>query len=402
MNKNEETFTLKVLLVVFLILQIITVFFLNERISELQKTIESQAGHIAEIKYQLSQIRSEVTLIESELQFFPVPMQESFTEIYDKVKDSVVVIQGKLLQHTIFGEEYVSVQGSGFLYNYSGNIVVITNNHVIDGCINITISFLSGDAYEANIIGKDPYSDVAILSLKAPPQRLKPLILASSSSLKVGQPVIAVGSPFGLAGSMTVGVVSQLGRAISESATGGYLIADVIQISVPINPEDSGGLLLNMIGEVVGITTAIVKNSQGVGFAIPSDTLLREIPYLIKGEQYPHPWLGVKGVDINLDIAKAMNINITYGWLIVDVVSGSPAEKAGLKGGNRIIQIGGTRIKIGGDIIIMINGTRIRNGNDLSTYLERNTRPNQQVQVTIIRSGQQMNVTITLGTRPSD
>ncbi len=402
MNKNEEIFTLKVLLVVFLILQIITVFFLNERISELQRTIESQTGHIAEIRYQLSQIRSEVTLIESELQNFPVPMQESFTEIYDKVKDSVVVIQGKLIQHTIFGEEYISVQGSGFLYNYSGDIVVITNNHVVDGCINITVSFLSGETYEANIIGKDPYSDVAILSLKAPPQRLKPLILASSSSLKVGQPVIAVGSPFGLAGSMTVGVVSQLGRAISESATGGYLIADVIQISVPINPGNSGGPLLNMIGEVVGITTAIVKNSQGVGFAIPSDTLLREIPYLIKGKQYPHPWLGVKGVDMNLDIAKAMNINITYGWLIVEVTSGSPAEKAGLKGGNRIVQIGGTRIKIGGDVIIMINGTRIRNGDDLSTYLERNTRPNQQIQVTIIRSGQQMNVTVTLGTRPSD
>jgi len=272
---------------------------------------------------------------------------------------------------------------------------------VVEGALNITVSFLNGDTYPAKIIGKDPYSDLAILSIEAPVSELKPVVIASSSSLKVGQPVIAVGSPFGLAGSVTTGVISQLGRSMSESATGGYLIADVIQISTPINPGNSGGPLLNMLGEVVGITTAIIQNSQGVGFAIPSDTILRELPYLIRGEEYPHSWLGVKGVDMNFDIAKAMNVNVTYGWLIVEVLPNSPAERAGLKGGTRTAYIDGLQVKIGGDIIVMINGTRIRNGDDLSTYLERNTCPGQNIQITVIRSGKAVNVTLKLGVRPS-
>lgn len=180
---------------------------------------------------------------------------------------------------------------------------------------------------------------------------------------------MAVGDPFGLAGSMTTGVISQLGGAISESDTGGYLIADVIQTSAPIIPGNSGGPLFNMLGEVVGVTTAIVQDSQGVGFAIPSDTILRELPYLIEGEKYPHPWLGVKGVNMNFDIAKAMNLDVTYGWLIVEVESNSPAEKTGLWEGTEVVQIDAVSIRIGGDMVVMINGARIRNGDDLSTYL---------------------------------
>jgi len=400
MSENNNISIMKSLLVLSLILFLGSVSFLGFTIKELQQTIERKNGQIAELNNQLSQIRNELSWLKEKVQNISIPQTLSYTEIYEKIKDSVVVIRSKIVRQTFFGREYVNVQGSGFIYNYSGTIIVITNNHVIEGASNITISFLNGNTYPAQIIGRDPYSDLAVLSTTAPIFELKPAVIVSSSSLKVGQPVIAVGNPFGLAGSLTTGVISQLGRSMSESATGGYLIADVIQISTPINPGNSGGPLLNMFGEVIGITTAIIQNAQGVGFAIPSDTILRELPYLVKGEKYLHPWLGAKGTDMSFDIARAMGVNVTYGWLIVKVLPNSPAEKAGLKGGSQTVLIDGLRVKIGGDIIIMINGTRIRNGDDLSTYLERNTRPGQKIQITVIRSGQTMNVILELGVRP--
>jgi len=402
MNENERSdiFTLKVLLVISIILCFGTVSFLFFTINGLENTINKQNEQILDLKKEISQVSEKLSFLEEKIQNVSSSSVLPFSEIYSKVKDSVVVIQGKVVRETFFGKEYGSVQGSGFIYNYSGEIIVITNNHVVNEALNITVSFLNGETYPAEVIGRDPYSDLAVLSMEAPSSALKPLIITSSSSLKVGQPVIAVGSPFGLEGSMTTGVISQLGRTLRETATAGYLIADVIQISTPINPGNSGGPLLNMLGEVVGITTAIVQNSQGLGFAIPSDTILRELPYLVKGEEYPHPWIGVRGIDMNFDIAKAMKLNLSYGWLIVEVLPNSPAEKAGLRGGTEVKYIDGASVKIGGDLIIMINGARIRNGDDLSTYLERNTQPHQSIQITVIRSGQMLNVTLTLGVRP--
>jgi len=400
MNEHNVS-TLKILLVFSLILYLGTVSFLGFTIKELEKTINEESRQIANLNDQLSQMRSELSYLKEKIQNVSSQQAVSYSGIYEMIKDSVVVIRGKIVRQTFLGEEYANVQGSGFVYNYSGTIIIITNNHVVEGASNLTVSFLNGNTYPAEIIGKDPYSDLAILSTEAPISEFKPVKIASSSTLKVGQNVIAIGNPFGLTGSFTTGVISQLGRSMSESATGGYLIADIIQISTPINPGNSGGPLLNMLGEVIGITTAIIQNSQGVGFAIPSDTILRELPYLIKGEEYPHPWLGVKGIDMNFDIAKAMNVNVTYGWLIVEVLPNSPAEKAGLKGGAKTAYIDGLQVKIGGDIIIMINGTRIRNGDDLSTYLERNTHPGQNIQITVIRSGKAVNVILKLGVRPS-
>jgi len=394
--------TLKILLIFSLIVYLGSISFVGFTINDLRNTVREQRMRITSLNDQVSQMRNELSHLKNEIQNLSShPSAFSFSEIYEMIKDSVVVVRGKIVTQTIFGREYGEVQGSGFVYNYSGTVIIITNNHVVERALNITVSFLNGDAYPAKVIGRDPYSDLAVLSIETPISELKPVVIASSSSLKVGQPVIAVGSPFGLAGTVTTGVISQLGRSISESATGRYLIADIIQISTPINPGNSGGPLLNTFGEVIGITTAIIPNAQGVGFAIPSDTILRELPYLIRGEMYPHPWLGVSGIDMNFELAKAMNVNVTYGWLIIDVLPGSPAERAGLKGGTRTAYIDGLKIKIGGDIILMINGTRIRNGDDLSTYLERNTRPGQIIQVTVMRSGRIVNVTLKLGVRPS-
>ena len=397
---EHDISNLKILLVFSLILYLGSVSFLGFTIKSMERAINEENKQIAVLNNKLSQMNSELSRLKESIQNFSFQGGLSYTEIYEMIKDSIVVIRGKIVRQTFFGREYADVQGSGFVYNYSGTLIVITNNHVVEGALNITVSFLNGNTYPARVIGRDPYSDLAVLSTEAPISELKPAIIASSSSLKVGQPVIAVGNPFGLTGSVTTGVISQLGRSMSESATGGYPIADVIQISTPINPGNSGGPLLNMFGEVIGITTAIIPNAQGVGFAIPSDTILRELPYLIKGEKYPHPWLGAIGVDMSFEIAKAMKVNVTYGWLILKVLPNSPAEKAGLKGGNQTVYIDGMQVKIGGDIIVMMNGTRIRNGDDLSTYLERNTHPYENIQITVIRSGKPVNITLTLGVRP--
>lgn len=261
---------------------------------------------------------------------------------------------------------------------------------------------MNGNAYSATVLGSDRYADLAVVDVNAPEQEFKPLPMVSSSlTLKVGDPVIAIGNPFGLTGSMTVGVVSQMGRTITEETTGGYSIANIIQFDAPINPGNSGGPLLNNKGQVVGVTTAIVQDSQGLGFAVPSSTILREIAWLINTGSYTrHSWLGISGTDMNYDIAQAMGINKTYGWLIVEVFSGSPAQAAGLRGGTRQVQIGGNTVTVDGDVIIAMNGTRIVNGDALSAYLEEYTLPDQTIILTVIRSGAQVNIVLTLGTRP--
>jgi S1-C subfamily serine protease len=326
----------------------------------------------------------------------------SLPQLYEQIKESIVVIQGVIVQYDIFHRAYYTqVQGSGFVYNFAGQMVIITNYHVVNDAISITITFINGNGYAATILGSDPYADLAVLSINAPLSECKPIEITTSSTLKVGDPVIAVGTPYGLAGSMTTGIVSALGRTITEEMTGSYAIADVIQTSAPINPGNSGGPLLNYLGQVVGITTAIVSDSQGLGFAIPSSTILREIGSLAtKGFYDEHSWLGASGTDVTYEIAAKMNVSVTYGWLITNVVSGGPAEKAGLHGGTLQVQITGNTVTVGGDIIIFFNGTCIVNGDDLSTYLEKYTLSGQKIKVTIVRNSQTMTIEVELGTRP--
>jgi S1-C subfamily serine protease len=205
---------------------------------------------------------------------------------------------------------------------------------------------------------------------------------------------------------MTTGIVSAMGRTITEEMTGSYPIANVIQTSAPINPGNSGGPLLDYQGRVIGITTAIVSDSQGLGFAIPSSTILREIGSLITTGSYnQHPWLGATGTDMTYEIAEAMNGNVTYGWLIAQITADGPAATAGLRGGTEQVTIIGESVTIGGDIIIAINATyweaRIRGIDDLSTFLEEHTLPDQTIYVTIERNGQTMILPVILGTRPS-
>jgi S1-C subfamily serine protease len=367
----------------------------------------TMSGSISDLQNQVSALQGEVLNLQStpivsdQNSTYFVGENASLAPLYAEVKDSVVVIRGLTVQYDVFGRAYYSqAQGSGFVYNFTGQMVIITNYHVVQDALNVTVTFINGNGYEATVLGSDPYADLAVLSANASQSEYKPLEIVSSSQLDVGDPVVAVGGPYGLAGSMTTGIVSALGRTITDE-TSNYPIANVIQTSTPINPGNSGGPLLNYEGQVVGITTAIVSNSQGLGFAIPSSVILREINSLITDGTYDqHPWLGASGTDMTYEIAKTMNVNETYGWLIAQVASGGPADDAGLQGGTRQVTVDGQSIIIGGDIIIALSGTRITGTDDLSTFLEEHTLPGQTINVTIIRNDQEMTLPLKVGTRP--
>ena len=303
----------------------------------------------------------------------------SLTKIYQGVKDSVVLIQGKTSSGT--------VQGSGFVYDFEGSPVVLTNYHVVQDTTGLSVTFSNGNGFSAKVLGTDPYSDLAVVSVNnAPATEFKPVTIVSSSTLNVGESVIAIGNPYGLVGSLTTGTVSALGRTITEDTAQGYAIANIIQTSTPINPGNSGGPLLNAVGNVVGITTAIVSDSQGLGFAIPSNTILREISALVTtGTYHGHSYLGVTGQDMNYDTAQQTGASVTYGWKIATVVSGGPSDG---------------KLNVD-DIIIALNNQTIRNNDDLASYLEEHTLPGDNLAITVIRGSTQQNVNVVLEERPT-
>ena len=397
-QKPKATHFLTILLVTIVIASLVAggligYLMASEQINDLQKRVSTLQNQLVNLPP-----NQNVTYIFGN--------NTSLSELYEEVEDSVVTVQGVIEQTSILGTSYTEVQGSGFVYNFTGQMVIITNYHVITGAVNITVTFIDGNGYAATVLGSDGYADLAVLSINAPQSEYKPIEIASSSTLQVGDPVVAIGTPLGYVGSMTSGIVSALNRSITVDWSN-YPIADCIQTSAPINPGNSGGPLINYLGEVVGITSygaidpSTGELAQGLGFAIPSNTILREIGSLVDTGSYDqHPLLGAEGIDMTYEIAEAMDTNTTYGWLITQVVGGEPAANAGLLGGNRTAIIDGESVTIGGDIIIAINGSRITNFDDLSAYLEEFTSPGQTINVTIVRNNQSMNVTVTLGKRP--
>jgi S1-C subfamily serine protease len=364
----------------------------------LESEMSDLESQINDLEYQFIKEKSSVKNFTEYSYYFN---ESSLASIYNEVKDSIVVISAISSYKTFFDEFEYEVQGSGFIYEFDGECVIITNNHVVSDVSDIVITFSNGNSYPGDLIGSDAYSDLAVLSVEALPEELKPLEIKCSQSLKVGEPVIAVGNPRGLDNTMTTGIISQTGRTIKESDTGGFLIADVIQTDVAINPGNSGGALLNYNGEVIGITTAIIQDSEGLGFSIPSNTILKEIPDLVKNGLYiNHSYLGVSGADMSYSIAKAMNVDMTYGWLVVDVEENSPADKADLQKGDELVEINDKNMVVGGDIIISIDGDRIVDGDALLSYLERYTKPDQLITLTVIRDNEQIDVEVELGRRP--
>jgi S1-C subfamily serine protease len=331
---------------------------------------------------------------------------KSFTpvQIYASASQGVVTIQGVVRDTTI--DTYPNgtltpILGTGFVVVYGGQDYIITNYHVIDGLLDTTVTFSNGDSFPAKVVGSDAYSDLAIVSVNASQSEYHPLQLGSSDLLQVGETVVAIGNPYGLSNTITVGIVGQLGRALQLDTLGSYAIPNTIQFSAPVNPGNSGGPLIAPDDTVVGITSAAVTDSTGLGFAIPSSTITREMPSLIKyGKYNKHPYLGVGLISMTYQLAQAIGTNVTYGLLIESVVPGGPASAAGLKGGTQNVTIQQQEYIIGGDVIVSINGQRVTDYDSFSSYLEEHAVAGQTIQLGIIRNGQYMTIPVLLGTRP--
>ncbi len=308
-------------------------------------------------------------------------------------------------QPTPQAPQYQQGAGSGFVWDKQGHIV--TNNHVVDGADKIQVTFSDGTTVPAQVVGTDPDSDLAVIKTDVTADRLQPIAVADSTQAKVGQLAIAIGNPFALEGTMTVGIVSALGRSLptSEDVTQGpsYTIPDIIQTDAPINPGNSGGVLVDDQGHLIGVTAAIespVGTNAGIGFAIPSAIVRKVVPALIETGRYEHPRLGISGTDLTLDLAQAMELKPDQrGALVVDISPDSAADKAGLHGSDRNVEIDGQQIRVGGDVIVAIDNQTVKEFDDLVVYLARNTEVGQTVTLTILRQGQEQQVEVTLEAR---
>ena len=321
-------------------------------------------------------------------------------ELFEKSEEGVVKIKVVRigLQGTVQGD--ISGMGSGFVYDNLGHI--ITNAHVVDGADKATVTFLDGSQYNAEIIGKDKFTDIAVIKVSEKPRLLHPLEIGDSSLLQVGEQVAAIGNPFGLSGSMTSGIVSQIGRLIAAQDSG-FSIPDVIQTDAAINPGNSGGPLLNMRGQVIGINTAIQSISGefvGIGFAVPSNTVSKIVPTLIEEGKYPHPWIGISGKDIDPDLARVLDLKQAKGFLVITVVDGSPADKAGLKGVSQTQIINGEEYPADGDIIIWVDDKEVRKISDILIHLQREKSVGDEMVLGILRDGDFMHLTLKLVERP--
>ncbi|MGC1931138.1 MAG: trypsin-like peptidase domain-containing protein [Candidatus Nitrosopolaris sp.] len=336
------------------------------------------------------------------------PIQSlSLTAIFKQVENSVVQITSRVsnpnMQIIINGDPLESQStrlGSGFVYDKQGHI--ITNNHVVGNAKTVDVTFVDGNSYTAKVIGTDPFSDIAVIQITDDfsAENVVPLIIANSSSLQVGQQIVAIGNPFGLSDTMTAGIVSQMGRLLPNPGTG-FSTPNAIQTDAAINPGNSGGPLLNIQGQVVGINTAISSATgefSGIGFAIPSNTIIREVQGLIKNGCYSHPWLGIAGGVITPDIAQSAGLPRNYKGVVVgSVQSGSPAEKAGLQG---VTQNDVSNTQQVGDIITGIDGHPLRSIDDLINYIDVHKSVGDNVMLTVNRHDLIMNLNIVLQARP--
>ena len=291
--------------------------------------------------------------------------------------------------------------GSGFVVDTEGHIV--TNNHVVEGARRIQVRFSDETEAEAEVVGTDPHTDLAVIKVDVPAAMLHPVELGESDTLRVGQRAIAIGNPFGFERTVTTGIISALGRVLRQIS--GFSLPNLIQTDAAINPGNSGGPLLDSRGKVIGVNTIIFTRSgfsSGVGLAIPVNTVKRVVPELIENGHFAHPRLGIRGYSINAELAEALDLPVDRGVLVGEAIRNGPSSKAGLRGGQREVLVEGfiEPISAGGDIIIAINDTEIQSMDDLITYLE-STVVGQEVELTIIRDGDEKRLTVELDERPN-
>lgn len=339
--------------------------------------------------------------------------------IYERVSPSVVSVQAvkavEDFEHPALPEGVPTPEfpdepfrqegeGSGIVVDTQGHIV--TNNHVVADTTELLVTLYDGTTLPAIVVGVDPDSDLAVIKVDAPPESLRPITWGNSDKVRVGQRAVAIGNPFGYENTLTSGIISGLSRSLPAITR--YRIPDIIQTDAAINPGNSGGPLLNSQGEVIGVNSAIVPNFNalgersflGVGFAIPANLAQRVVPVLIEKGEYAHPWIGFRGMDVLPEIAAAMDLPEASGALVIGVIPDSPADDAGLRGGDREVQVFGQPITVDGDVIVVIDDFEVRRFDDILSYLSRRGEVGQAVELTIIRDGEMQMVTVTLGERP--
>ena len=316
----------------------------------------------------------------------------SLIDIFEKSEESIV-------QVSVLRGESDGGMGSGFVYSDEG--YVITNQHVIQDAQKVMITFLDGEAYIGNVVGSDRDLDIAVVKVEPTNTYLQPIKIGDSSELKVGEKIAAIGNPFGLSGSMTAGIVSQMGRLLPQETV--YSIPDVIQTDAAINPGNSGGPLINMKGEVVGINTAIQSATgefSGIGFAVPSNTVKKVVPVLIENGEFKHPWMGISGTDVDPELAEVRELKSSKGFLVVSVIEGSPAETAGLLGVTETEERDGREFALDGDIILSIDGETVRKISDILVHLQREKSVGDEMILSVNRNGEMLELTMILEERP--
>jgi 2-alkenal reductase len=313
-------------------------------------------------------------------------------DVYARVSPAVVCITAPQR----FGE----CIGSGFIIDTEGHIV--TNDHVATAARQLLVSLADERTVPAELVGTDPGSDLAVLRIDVPGDELTVAELGDSATIQVGQRAIAIGNPFGLERTVTTGVVSSLGRTLARTDSN-FQIAELIQTDAAVNPGNSGGPLLDSAGRVIGVNTAIASttgSNSGVGFAVPVDIVKRVVPALMETGSYRHPWIGISGRSISPELVEAARLPVEIGVLIFTVEPGSPAESAGLRGGSQQVTVAGIPMLSGGDILIAINGAAIKRFDDMVNYLASRTSVGDEVMLTVVRDGQELEVPVTLQERP--
>ena len=327
--------------------------------------------------------------------------EENNISIYRRIGPGVVNITSVVIQRDFFLNPVPREgAGSGSIIDTKGHI--LTNHHVIRDSSKLEVTLSDGSKWKAKLVGADPGNDLAVIKIDAPRDRLTVIPMGDSSTLEVGQKVLAIGNPFGLGQTLTTGIISSLGRSIRSEA--GILIEDVIQTDAAINPGNSGGPLLDSEGKIIGINSAIISPtgaSVGIGFAIPVNTAKRILPELIQKGYVSYPWIGASVFPLIPEFAKSLGLKVERGAMIMEVVRGGPADKAGLKGGDRQVQVGNVMLPVGGDVITEFDGEKVTSSDELIRLI-RARRPGDRVALKVLRNGKFVTVNITLGERPRE
>ncbi len=325
--------------------------------------------------------------------------EKSNIAIYEKAADGVVNITSTAIQMDFFLNAFPTQgSGSGSIIDTKGHI--LTNHHVVANAQKLEVTLADESKWPAKLIGSDPDSDLAVIKIDAPREKLRVIPLGDSKNLKIGQKVLAIGNPFGLERTLTTGIISSLGRTIRSET--GTLMEDIIQTDAAINPGNSGGPLLNSEGEIIGINSAIISpsgGSVGIGFAIPVNAAKRIYPELIAKGYVTHPWIGATIQSLIPEVAKYLKLKIERGAMIAEVVKGGPADKVGLKGGNQKVQVGNVVVIVGGDVVVKADQHDVKTNDELIRYI-REKKPGDSILLQVLRKGRYEDVKVTLGEKP--